>query len=78
MQGGSSNLDGLRWNHLAFYDPAMPALAFWLLVIAVVVFMQLTTKAERRALVENFWVAIVLLGAFGFIWQFLRQGTLSS
>lgn len=56
----------------------MPALAFWLLVIAVVVFMQLTTKAERRALVENFWVAIVLLGAFGFIWQFLRQGTLSS
>lgn len=56
----------------------MPTLIFWLLVIAAVVFFQLTTRAERRAMIETYWVIIVLLGALGFLWQFLRQGTFSS
>mgnify|MGYP001256837848 CR=1 FL=1 len=56
----------------------MPGIVFWLLVIAAILFFHLTTKAERRAMVENFWIIIVILGAIGFAWQFLRQGTLSS
>lgn len=60
------------------YDTRMPTLIFWLLVIAAVLFFKLTTKAERRAMIENYWVAIVLLGIFGFGWQLLRQGHFSS
>ncbi|MGB3881987.1 MAG: hypothetical protein WA955_15565 [Diaphorobacter nitroreducens] len=60
------------------YPARMPTLIFWLLVIAAVVFFQLTTRAERRAMIETYWVIIVLLGALGFLWQFLRQGTFSS
>ncbi|WP_423459978.1 hypothetical protein [Ottowia sp. VDI28] len=56
----------------------MPTLIFWILVVAVVLFFKLTTRAERRALVETYWVLIVLLGAAGFAWQLLRQGTISS
>ena len=56
----------------------MPAIIFWLLVIAGYAFFRITTKSERRAMVENFWVIIILLGAVAFVLQFLRQGTLSS
>ena len=61
----------------ALYDPFMPAILFWLLVIGAVLFFQLTTKAQRRAMIEAYWLIIIALGAIGFIWQFLRQGTLS-
>ena len=56
----------------------MPAVLFWLLVIAAVLFFQLTTKAERRAMIETYWLIIIVLGAIGFAWQLLRQGTLSA
>ena len=56
----------------------MPAIIFWLAVIGIVLFMQLTTKEERANMWANFWMIIVLMGAIGFILQFLRQGTLSS
>ena len=29
-------------------------------------------------MIETYWLIIIGLGAVGFIWQFLRQGTLSS
>lgn len=60
------------------YDPRMPALLFWLLVIAAFLFFHLTTKGERRTMVENFWVFMVILGVVAFAWQLIRQGTLSS
>lgn len=56
----------------------MPGIIFWLLVIAAILFFKLTTPAERRSMVETYWLIIIGLGAVGFIWQFLRQGTLSS
>ena len=56
----------------------MPAIIFWLAVIGIVIFTQLTTKEERADMWSSFWVIIVLLGAIGFAWQLLRQGTLSS
>lgn len=55
----------------------MWGILFWVLVIAAVLFFKLTTKDERHNMVVNFWIIIALLGAGGFIWQFLRQGTLS-
>lgn len=55
----------------------MPAILFWLLVIAAVLFFKLTTKAERRAMIEAYWLIIIALGAIGFAWQLLRQGTIS-
>lgn len=60
------------------YDAYMPGIIFWLLVIAAILFFKLTTPAERRSMVETYWLIIIGLGAVGFIWQFLRQGTLSS
>ena len=56
----------------------MPALLFWLLVIGAFVFYKLTTRAERRSMVENFWVFMVILGVVAFAWQFIRQGTFST
>lgn len=56
----------------------MPALLFWLLVIAAVLFFHLTTRSERRAMVGNFWMIILGLGALGFLYQLLTQGTFSS
>lgn len=55
----------------------MPAVLFWLLVIAAVLFFKLTTKAERQAMIEAYWLIILGLGAIGFAWQLLRQGTIS-
>lgn len=56
----------------------MPTLIFWLLVVAAFVFYKLTTRGERRTMVENYWVIMVLLGVAAFAWQFIRQGTISS
>lgn len=56
----------------------MPTLLFWLLVIGAFLFYKLTTRAERRSIVENFWVFMVILGVFAFAWQLIRQGTISS
>lgn len=56
----------------------MPNIIFWLLVIAVIAFFKLTTKDQRRAMIQTYWIIIVLLGAIGFGWQLLRQGHLSS
>lgn len=56
----------------------MPALIFWLVVIGLVIFYKLTTKAERRKMIETYWVVIVLLGVAGFAWQLLRQGHFSA
>lgn len=60
------------------YDARMPTLIFWILVVAVVLFFKLTTKAERRSMIETYWVIIVILGVIGFAWQLLRQGHFSS
>ena len=60
------------------YHAPMPAIAFWLVVIVIVLFLMLTTRQERAELWANFWVMIVLLGVFGFAWQLLRQGHFSS
>jgi len=60
------------------YDHRMPTLVFWLLVIAAVLFFKLTTRVERRTMVERFWVIIALTGAVGFAWQLLLwSGALS-
>lgn len=59
-------------------NAGMPALIFWIGVIAVVLFFKLTTKAERGSMLGTFWVALLILGALGFAWQLLTQGTLSS
>lgn len=56
----------------------MPAIAFWLTVLGIVLFLQLTTKEERASMWSSLWVIIVMLGIVGFAWQLLRQGTLSS
>lgn len=62
----------------AIYHPRMPTLLFWLLVIGAFMFYKLTTRGERRSMVENFWVFMVILGVVAFAWQFIRQGTISS
>lgn len=36
------------------YDFRMPALIFWLLVIAAILFFKLTTKAERCEMAQSF------------------------
>lgn len=59
------------------YHPAMPTLIFWLLVIAVVVFYQLTTKEERRKMIEAYWMFIFLIGTAGFAWQLLEWSGLT-
>ena len=55
----------------------MPTIIFWILVFAVVMFFKLSTKAERRTMIENYWAIIILLGAAGFLWQILAKGTIS-
>jgi len=56
----------------------MPTLIFWLVVIGLIIFYKLTTKAERHKMIETYWVVIVLLGVAGFAWQLLRQGHFSA
>lgn len=56
----------------------MPTLLFWLLVIGAFIFYKLTTRGERRSMIEGFWVFMVILGVVAFAWQFIRQGTFSS
>ena len=48
------------------------------LIISAALPFKLTTPAERRSMIETYWFIIIGLGAVGFIWQFMRQGTLSS
>ncbi|WP_416406531.1 hypothetical protein RCH27_08580 [Paracidovorax citrulli] len=55
----------------------MPALLFWLLVVALILFFHLTTRAQRGNMVATFWIVILALGALGFLYQLLTQGTLS-
>lgn len=55
----------------------MPGIIFWLLVIAAILFFKLTTPAERRSMIETYWLISIGLGAAGFIWQFMRQGYIS-
>ena len=50
----------------------MPTLIFWLLVIAAIVFYQLTTKEERRKMIEAYWMFIFLVCSAGFAWQILE------
>jgi hypothetical protein len=33
--------------------------------------------AERRSMIETYWLIIIGLGAVGFIWQFIRRGAIS-
>lgn len=60
------------------YAARMAALVFWGAIILIVIFLNITTREQRREMWSSFWVIIILLGACGFVWQFLRQGTLSS
>lgn len=71
-------MHGLQQPQGIRYDAHMPALIFWLLVICAFLFYKLTTRGERRSMVENFWVFMVILGVVAFAWQFIRQGTISS
>lgn len=59
------------------YHARMPALLFWLLVVALILFFHLTTRAQRGNMVATFWIVILALGALGFLYQLLTQGTLS-
>lgn len=68
----------ISFGQFRTYDAPMPGTIFWLLVIAAVLFFKLTTPAERRSMIETYWLIIIGLGAVGFIWQFMRQDTLSS
>lgn len=43
----------------------MPAVLFWLFVIAVLVLFQLTTRAQRRRIAEKYWPLFALLGVIG-------------
>lgn len=65
-------------DHGRAYDFRMPALIFWLIVIAAILFFKLTTRAERKAMIETYWIIIAVLFVIGIIWQLLRQGTLSA
>lgn len=56
----------------------MPGIIFWILVIAIVLFLKLTTKEERREMIINYWIFIVIIGALGFGYQILFRGTISS
>ena len=56
----------------------MAALIFWGAVVVIVLFLQLTTPRERSSMWSSFWTIIVIMGALGFAWQLLRQGTISS
>lgn len=55
----------------------MPTLIFWLLVVAAIVFMRLTTKEERRKMIEMYWMFILIIGTAGFAWQLLEWGGLT-
>lgn len=55
----------------------MLAIIFWALVIAVVVFFKLTTRSERRTMIETFWIIILLIGVAGFALQLLLYGSIS-
>lgn len=55
----------------------MPALLFWLLVLGLILFFHLTTRAQRGDMVVTFWIVILGLGALGFLYQLFTQGTLS-
>ncbi|WP_343734545.1 hypothetical protein [Acidovorax sp.] len=55
----------------------MPALIFWVLVVAAVALYHITTKSQRSKAVETFWVIIFLVGIAGFVLQFLLYGSIS-
>lgn len=59
------------------YDAGMPTLIFWLLVLAVVAFFKLTTKAQRSDMALSFWTIIALVGTAGFAWQILEWSGLT-
>lgn len=43
----------------------MPAVLFWVFVIAVLVLFQLTTPAQRRQLAQKYWPLFALVGVLG-------------
>lgn len=50
----------------------MEMLVFWVGVVAVWLFFHLTTPAQRRRLVWNFWGTLFLAGAAGALWSLLQ------
>jgi hypothetical protein len=50
----------------------MEILAFWAGVIAVWLYFRLTTMAQRRRWVWDFWAAVFALGGTGALWTLLR------
>ena len=55
----------------------MPTIIFWALVIALFVAYNLTTRSERRTMIETFWIIILLIGIAGFALQLLLYGSIS-
>ena len=55
----------------------MPGIVFWIIVIAIVLFLKLTTKQERSEMIVNYWMIIVIIGVLGFGYQILFRGTIS-
>lgn len=62
-----------NWHYIA----PMPALIFWVLVVAAVALYHITTKSQRRKAIETVWIIIFLVGIAGFALQFLLYGSIS-
>lgn len=62
-----------NWHYIA----PMPTIIFWALVIALFVAYNLTTRSERRTMIETFWIIILLIGVAGFALQLLLYGSIS-
>lgn len=62
-----------NWHYIAH----MPTIIFGALVIALFVAYNLTTRSERRTMIETFWIIILLIGVAGFALQLLLYGSIS-
>jgi hypothetical protein len=47
----------------------MEVIAFWTGAVAIWLFFRLTTSAQRRTAVWNFWTALFIFGGAGVIWS---------
>ena len=74
---GGIHRQWIAQNDDRHYIAHMPTIIFWALVIALFVAYNLTTRSERRTMIETFWFIILLIGVAGFALQFLLYGAIS-
>ena len=55
----------------------MLAIIFWALVIAAVTLFKMTSRVQRSKMIETYLVIMLMLGAAGFLLQFLMYGSIS-